>query len=163
MKLKLEISSDDAVETGRLGEAIGRELQAGDIVALIGDLGAGKTTLTQGIARGIDVPESYAVTSPTFTLVNEYPGRLVLYHVDLYRLSGAGDLETLGYEEFFFSEGVTVIEWAEKILEILDENCIWIELSYLDEHRRRVEIVAPAERIARLREIWKGGKIIQWV
>jgi tRNA threonylcarbamoyladenosine biosynthesis protein TsaE len=163
MRLKFEVFSAGADETGRLGEAIGRELTAGDIVALIGDLGAGKTTLTQGIARGLDVPEAYAVTSPTFTLVNEYPGRRVLYHVDLYRLSGAADLETLGYEEFFFSEGVTVIEWAEKIPEVLDENCMRIELHHMDEHRRHVEIVAPAERIKKLSMIWKGGKIIQWV
>jgi len=157
MNERFEIESISPEETRRLGRAIGRALTAGSIVALNGELGTGKTTLTQGIARGLDVPEAFQVTSPTFTLVNEYPGRLTLYHVDLYRLSGPADLETLGYEEFFFAEGVTVVEWSEKIAEILDEGCIFIELRYIDANRRCIGIQAPASLVHRVDDIWKGG------
>ncbi|HOD29864.1 MAG TPA: tRNA (adenosine(37)-N6)-threonylcarbamoyltransferase complex ATPase subunit type 1 TsaE [Syntrophales bacterium] len=157
MNERFEIESISPEETRRLGRAIGRALTAGSIVALNGELGTGKTTLTQGIARGLDVPEAFQVTSPTFTLVNEYPGRLTLYHVDLYRLSGPADLETLGYEEFFFAEGVTVVEWSEKIAEILDEGCIFIELRYIDANRRCIGIQAPASLVHRIDDIWKGG------
>ncbi len=157
MNERFEIESISPEETRRLGRAIGRALTAGSIVALNGELGTGKTTLTQGIARGLDVPEAFQVTSPIFTLVNEYPGRLTLYHVDLYRLSGPADLETLGYEEFFFAEGVTVVEWSEKIAEILDEGCIFIELRYIDANRRCIGIQAPASLVHRIDDIWKGG------
>ncbi len=157
MDERFEIESKSPDETRRLGETIGRVLTAGSIVALNGELGTGKTTLTQGIARGLDVPEKFAVTSPTFTLVNEYPGRLTLYHVDLYRLGGPADLESLGYEEFFFADGVTVVEWSEKIAEILHEGCIFIELRYIDTDRRRIGIQATALLVQRVDDIWKGG------
>lgn len=157
MNERLELVCKSPDETRCLGEAIGRALTAGTIVALNGDLGTGKTTLTQGIARGLDVPETFAVTSPTFTLVNEYPGRLTLYHVDLYRLGGAADLEALGYEEFFFADGVTVVEWSEKIAEVLDEGCIFIDLRYIDAERRSIGIRAPASLVHRVDDIWKGG------
>jgi len=157
MNERLDVVCPSPEETRRLGEAIGRTLTAGSIVALSGDLGAGKTTLAQGIARGLDIPETFAITSPTFTLVNEYPGRLTLYHVDLYRLGGAADLETLGYEEFFFADGVTVVEWAEKISDILDEGCIFIELRYIDAGRRHIGLRAAAAIVRRVDDIWKGG------
>ncbi|HAR98994.1 MAG TPA: tRNA (adenosine(37)-N6)-threonylcarbamoyltransferase complex ATPase subunit type 1 TsaE [Syntrophus sp. (in: bacteria)] len=157
MNERLELVCKSPDETRCLGEAIGRALTAGTIVALNGDLGTGKTTLTQGIARGLDVPETFAVTSPTFTLVNEYPGRLTLYHVDLYRLGGAADLEALGYEEFFFADGVTVVEWSEKIAEVLDEGCIFIDLRYIDAERRSIGIRAPASLVHGVDDIWKGG------
>lgn len=157
MRQRFEGLSRSPEETYRLGEIIGEQLVAGDIVALIGDLGAGKTTLTQGIAHGLAVPESYAVTSPTFTLVNEYPGRLILYHVDVYRLSGIADLETIGYEEYFFADGVTVIEWADKIEEILKEDCILIELDYMDETIRRIKMIAYKKIIDKIKESMKGG------
>lgn len=157
MRQRFESLSRSPEETNRIGEIIGKHLVAGDIVALIGDLGAGKTTLTQGIARGLAVPDAYAVTSPTFTLVNEYPGRLTLYHVDVYRLSGVADLETIGYEEYFFAEGVTVIEWADKIVEILKENCIFIELGYIDDRHRQIKIIAFQEMIENIKESMQEG------
>ena len=105
-------SADDALI---LGEKIGRHLEAGDIVFLFGDLGAGKTTLTQGIARGLGVAKEEYVRSPTFTLVNQYKGKVPVFHIDLYRIESPNELEDLGLEEVFSSEGVSIVEWAEKL------------------------------------------------
>jgi len=143
--------------TFRLGEILGGNLSSGDIVALIGDLGSGKTCLTQGIARGLGVSDKYQVTSPTFTLVNEYPGRLTLYHVDVYRLEGAVDLEDMGCEEFLYGQGVTVIEWAEKIRDLLPADAYVVTMTYLDEFDRKIEITGGREKMARLVEVIKDG------
>lgn len=140
--------SEGPAETFRIGIILGELLGEGDIVALTGELGAGKTCLTQGIAKGLGVPESYQVTSPTFTLANEYPGRLRLNHLDVYRLSGSQDLQDLGYEEFFFGAGVTVIEWAEKIRDVIPEKSIRIVMAYLDPNRRSIEIAVRQDRMA---------------
>ncbi|WP_367359125.1 tRNA (adenosine(37)-N6)-threonylcarbamoyltransferase complex ATPase subunit type 1 TsaE [Syntrophus buswellii] len=155
--MKKCILSRSNEETLLIGEIIGRCLVSGDIVALIGDLGAGKTCLTQGIARGLGVPKSYAVASPTFTLINEYPGRHVLYHLDVYRLSGSKDLEEMGYEDYFYGKGVSVIEWAEKIADIVPETAITICFAFVDEHLRRIEISAPEKRLAEIASALTGG------
>ena len=102
-------------ETLKLGEKIGKLMVPGDIILLFGDLGAGKTTLTQGIAAGLDVEDGEYVRSPTFTLINEYSGRLPVYHIDLYRIESQEEMERLGLEEFFFGRGVTIVEWADKL------------------------------------------------
>jgi tRNA threonylcarbamoyladenosine biosynthesis protein TsaE len=105
-------SANDAIT---LGEKIGKHLKAGDIVFLFGDLGAGKTTLTQGIARGLGVAKEEYVRSPTFTLVNQYKGKVPVFHIDLYRITSSHELEDLGLEEVFTSEGISIVEWAEKL------------------------------------------------
>ncbi len=107
----VELHSESPAQTRRLGERLGEILQVGDVVLLHGTLGAGKTALTQGIGRGLGVAE--AVNSPTFTLLKEYAGRLPLYHFDLYRLDDPGEVETLGFEQYFEGDGVSVVEWAE--------------------------------------------------
>lgn len=144
-------------ETLRIGRIIGEQLLAGDIVALTGELGAGKTCLTQGIARGLGVPEQYFITSPTFTLINEYPGRLPLYHFDLYRLQGGMDMEGLGCEEYLFGKGVSVIEWAEKARDILPDESISISLTYLDENERHLSISGDHDRITHVSTALKNG------
>jgi tRNA threonylcarbamoyladenosine biosynthesis protein TsaE len=141
--LVLETKSADV--TRAVGRLLGAVLKAGDLVALTGELGAGKTCLTQGIAEGLGISGEYRITSPTFTLVNEYPGRLTLYHVDVYRLAGQTDLYDLGFDEFSEGQGVVVIEWAEKIREAVPEGALWIFLSYVDDATRRIEIAAPDE------------------
>jgi len=156
--MKNQIISRDAKDTINIGRIIGECLTAGDIVALIGELGTGKTCLTQGIARGLGVPDSYAITSPTFTLINEYPGRYVLYHFDVYRLQGSIDLDNMGYEEYFFGKGVSVVEWAEKIIDIIPGNAIKIIFTFLEENMRRIEIAAPEERLEEISTaLNKGG------
>ncbi len=152
-----EMLSQGPEATFRLGEILGKNLAAGDIVALIGDLGSGKTCLTQGIARGLGVSERYQVTSPTFTLVNEYPGRLTLYHVDVYRLAGSADLEDMGCEEFLYGRGVAVIEWAEKVRGLLPEEACIVTMTYLDECQRKIEITGGREKMDRLVKVIKDG------
>lgn len=115
-------------------------LKKGDVVALEGELGSGKTCFVQGIARGLGVSESAFVRSPSFTLLNEYFGRLPLYHFDFYRLHAAAELGDLGLEEYFDGDGVTVIEWADKFLGSLPPRTIHVHFSIVDENTREIEI-----------------------
>lgn len=146
-KKRIQTVSLGPEATFRLGETIGRCLKKGDIIALSGDLGSGKTCFTQGIAKGLDVLAAYNVTSPTFTLMNEYPGRLKLYHLDVYRLSGPRDIEEIGYEDYFYGPGVIVIEWAEKVEQLVPEYGIWIFFRHLEENTREIIICGPEERL----------------
>ncbi len=113
-------------QTQALGRRLGAALAPGDTLALCGDLGSGKTTLVQGLARALGVRET--VTSPTFTLVREYRGRLPIYHVDFFRLDQVEELETIGYDEFVAGQGVTLIEWAQKMRERLPRE--YVELTF---------------------------------
>ena len=113
-------------ETEEFGKRLGSILEGGDLISLTGDLGAGKTTLTKSIGVGLEVSDY--ITSPTFTLINEYKGRVWLYHFDVYRLEDEEDLLDLGYEDYFYSNGVTIVEWGNKIEDILPENRIDINL-----------------------------------
>lgn len=133
-------TSHSPEETIRFGAQLGRQLFPGAIIALSGDLGSGKTCLVQGIARGLEVPEGLYVTSPTYTLVNEYHGRLTLFHIDVYRLEGSSDLEDIGFDDILAAGGVTVIEWAEKVLDRLPQERLSILLSILDDQHRSLEI-----------------------
>ncbi len=127
-------------ETIQLGQFIGEVLKPGSVIGLCGELGTGKTHLIKGLARGLGVDDRYYVTSPSFTIINEYPGRIPLNHFDLYRLEEMDQMEELGYEEYFYGEGVTVIEWAEKVLPLLPENRLMIEITHLSENRRKFRI-----------------------
>ena len=154
---RLKMISGDPTKTFHIGRILGETLTAGDIVALTGELGAGKTCLTQGIARGLGVPEVYQITSPTFTLVNEYPGRLNLIHLDVYRLASSRDLQDLGYEEFFFGKGVTVIEWAEKIQDIIPEKSLSVMMAYMDQNQRSIDMTGQPDQITRISNGLKEG------
>ena len=114
-------------DTEKLGERIGKQVQPGTVIALIGDLGTGKTTLTKSIARGLGVTET--VTSPTFNIIREYrSGRLPLYHFDVYRIGDPDEMFELGYEEYFYGDGVCVVEWADIIEELLPEDAVVISI-----------------------------------
>lgn len=153
------IVTESPEQTERLGELIGERLEAGDIVCLYGDLGAGKTSLAFGIAMGLDVEEKY-VTSPTFIFVNEYSGRLPLYHIDLYRLKDSSELEGIGFEEYTASDGVAVIEWAERAEEMLPDERLNVYLSYVSDHSREIGFLAEGERYEKLLdELRRGVKI----
>lgn len=136
MKLRYESRSPE--ETQRLGEALGRRLKAGDVVATIGELGAGKTCFLQGLARGLGVTET--ATSPTFVLINQYRGRLPVYHVDAYRTTSLTELLDLGLEELFYGEGVTVVEWADKLLPLLPPHAVTVRISGLGDEPREIVI-----------------------
>lgn len=127
-------------ETSAFGESLAARLKPGDIVALSGDLGAGKTTLTKAIAKGLGIKSQ--VTSPTFLLIQEYKeGRMPLYHFDVYRLNGAEDLYELGFEEYLFGDGVCVIEWADQIEELLPATAIKIYITFGDDENERVYLI----------------------
>lgn len=123
-------------ETRRIGEALGARLAPGDVVACIGELGAGKTCFLQGLVRGLGVREP--ATSPTFVFVNHYRGRFPVYHLDAYRTSSLTEILDLGVEELFWGEGVTVIEWAEKLLPLLPAHTIVVRISGLGEEPREI-------------------------
>lgn len=125
-------------ETRDLGRRIGRNLISGSLVSLTGPLGAGKTVIAKGIAQALNITE--AVVSPTFTLVQEYEGDLSLHHLDLYRISGAEDFEGIGGEELLYEEGVTLIEWSEKIAELLPSHTIYITISITDTQERHIAV-----------------------
>jgi ATPase, YjeE family len=133
-------------ETIKLGEYIGSRLSKGDILALQGTLAAGKTTITQGIARGLGITEN--VTSPTFTLISEYYGRLPLYHMDVYRLDSTEDFLNLGVEEMLYGPGVCIIEWSEKVMSELPSSSILI----------RLDATAGGDRVISI-ENWPYGEI----
>lgn len=131
-------------ETIDLGRAIAATLEPGAVVLLIGNLGAGKTTLAKGIASGLGAARPEDVTSPTFTLIHEYraaPGGIKVYHVDLYRLDRPDQVATLGLDEIFGSSAVVLIEWGERFPESLPEKRIEIRLRTLEGHRRNIEVV----------------------
>jgi tRNA threonylcarbamoyladenosine biosynthesis protein TsaE len=148
--IKIEIISVSAQQTRELAHFIGEKLRKGDVLALSGELGSGKTCFTGGLARGLGVDEKYQITSPTFTLINEYPGRCKLYHFDVYRLNSYSEFEDLGYEEYFCGKGVVVIEWAEKIVQVLPANTFFISFEYLDENKRRIIVKGQEEKLKEL-------------
>ncbi len=134
------IISHDPRETFEIGRRLGAELVRGDVLALAGDLGAGKTHLTKGIAAGLGVLGE-EVTSPTFTLIHEYPGgRLPLYHVDLYRLETAAEALDLGLDDYLAGDGVTVLEWADKFAELVPARARWVRLRARESGEREIEL-----------------------
>jgi tRNA threonylcarbamoyladenosine biosynthesis protein TsaE len=139
------LSTASAEETIGLGTKIGTLLNTGDIITLHGSLGSGKTTIVKGIARALDIEEE--ITSPSFTLISEYDGRLPLYHMDLYRIDSVEEFELIGAEELLYGSGVSIIEWAEKIEQILPNNCIAITFTIEDNGRREIRIDGIREEL----------------
>lgn len=113
-------------ETENIAYKLGKNAKAGDIVCLSGDLGTGKTVFSKGFARGLGIEET--ITSPTFTIMNQYEGRLTLYHFDVYRLAGEDDMEDAGCEDFFYSGGVCLVEWAELAGGIIPRGALWVRI-----------------------------------
>ncbi len=145
-----EIISPSVSATFELGRKLGTALQAGDLVAFTGNLGAGKTCCIQGIAAGIGVHDRKAVTSPTYTLIHEYQGRVPLYHFDVYRLASEDDLYDLGYEEYFYGNGVTVIEWADRIGSFLPDEHVAVHLCIQPDQTRCISLSAYGEQYQQL-------------
>lgn len=135
---KANYISESVKQTEEIGFSIGKTLKKGDVVSLRGPLGAGKTIVAKGIARSLGITEE--IVSPSFTLVQEYIGRLPLYHIDLYRLSGSDDFESIGGEELLYSDGITLIEWSEKIDELLPFHTITIQLTIEEDLTRTIEV-----------------------
>ena len=127
---------------------MGQAVQPGDLILLWGDLGTGKTCLVQGIARGLGVQES--VRSPSFVLVTQHPGRLMLYHIDLYRLDNPLEVENLGLDEYIESDGVCVVEWADKAMPLFPQEHLLVELRHRGEQERQILLTARGNRYVRL-------------
>ncbi|MBF0493946.1 MAG: tRNA (adenosine(37)-N6)-threonylcarbamoyltransferase complex ATPase subunit type 1 TsaE [Candidatus Omnitrophica bacterium] len=127
-------------ETMALAFGLAKTLAPGSFVALSGELGAGKTVFVKGLAKGLGVNEHEYVNSPTFVIMKEYTGRMPLYHFDVYRLDETHFADTVEYEKYFYGKGVTVVEWAERIVGLLPEKRIEITIEHVSEHCRRVTI-----------------------
>ncbi|SLM27740.1 conserved hypothetical protein [Desulfamplus magnetovallimortis] len=123
--MEIKFYSKSAVQTQKIAEKLASTINGKLAIALYGDLGAGKTTFVQGFANGLDVPEGYYITSPTYNIINEYPGRLPLYHMDLYRLGSSDELEYIGLDDIVASEGVIIVEWPE----LMEHGIIQFDLS----------------------------------
>ena len=123
-------------ETESLAVRLGKLLEPGDVVALMGALGSGKTVFAQGLARGLGVPEAFYITSPTFAIINEYPGRIPFSHLDLYRVSSSAEFAELGLEEILYGHGAVAIEWAERLGEDLPGARLEVHLKFKDETSR---------------------------
>ena len=143
--MRRDAVSKSPAQTQRLGAHLARQLQPRDVLALTGEIGAGKTTFVQGIARGLKIPPR-TVTSPSFVLVKIYQGRLPLYHADLFRLERLPEAATIGIEDYYEQEGVTVIEWANRIPQILPEEFLEIRLDVVDSGTRRLTLVPHGAR-----------------
>jgi tRNA threonylcarbamoyladenosine biosynthesis protein TsaE len=147
----MEIISGSAQKTLAVGKLISRKIEKGDIVCLFGDLGSGKTVLTKGICLGLGIDKD-KVTSPTFVILRQHEGKFPIYHFDLYRLSCPGDILDLGYEEYFFDEGISVIEWADKLGQLLPKEFLKIQLLVKGENKRLIKISAEGLRYRKLLE-----------
>ena len=155
-----EKRTESPEETQSLAEQLGRLLQPGDVVALVGELGSGKTLFSQGLARGLGVPKNFYITSPTFVIINEYPGRVPFYHLDLYRVSKA-EFSELGLEEIIFAQGAVAIEWAERLGENLPVERLEVRLTFLGEVERNITFSAFGDKfekkLATLVDLRKKG------
>ena len=145
---RLVVETHSPEETTALGRRLGERLEPGDVLALAGPLGAGKTQLVRGLALGVGAEGR--VTSPTYKLVNEYSGRIRLYHVDAYRLRGAGDMLALGCDEFFDGDGAAVVEWANRVAAALPAEFLRIDIDLTGPRSRRLVLDARGPRPARL-------------
>lgn len=138
----LQITTGSAGETEALGVSIGSLLQPGSFLALRGDLGGGKTCLTRGVVASLAPQSAHLVASPTYAIMNSYPGNTPVYHFDFYRLTGEDDIAELGFEEFFYGDGVCVVEWSERLVELLPADVLILLFEYAGDDRRHVTITS---------------------
>jgi len=148
--MDLTIITKSPEETKKIGKDISRLVKPGDLIAFYGELGAGKTCFIQGVSEGLEVKDY--VTSPSFTIINEYQGKIFVYHFDLFRLNDIEEILELGYEEYFYGNGLTVIEWANKIEKLLPKDHLKIDIKFKDCYKRRISFVPQGDRFNKLLE-----------
>jgi len=136
----MKIISHSAEKTVEVGAKLAKTLKRGDVVALFGEFGSGKTVFTKGIAKGLGVKDIRYVNSPSFVIIKEYKGKIPLYHFDLYRLDKAHSLDSVGYDEYFYGDGVTVIEWAERVKSELPARHVEVRLKVKDDSTRAIDV-----------------------
>ncbi len=159
-----KVASRSSRQTINLGRKLGKLAQGGEIIGLIGELGAGKTCFVRGVADGADVGKEAWVRSPTFTLINEYQGRLPVYHIDLYRVGDRGQLEGLNLREYLYSDGISLIEWFEFLPAQEVDEYLEVKIAHAGANEREILLVAHGERYEQLLEAlrassFKGSKI----
>ncbi|HEY4716480.1 MAG TPA: tRNA (adenosine(37)-N6)-threonylcarbamoyltransferase complex ATPase subunit type 1 TsaE [bacterium] len=137
----LKIMADSVKKTVAEGENLVKNLRSGSVIALSGELGAGKTVFVKGIAKGLGVREWKNVTSPTFTILNIYNGKRKLYHFDLYRINKTEELMDTGFDAFVNSDGIAAVEWADKFPGMLPEGTVWVKIAYSDRNKRLIQII----------------------
>ncbi|MFZ5633817.1 MAG: tRNA (adenosine(37)-N6)-threonylcarbamoyltransferase complex ATPase subunit type 1 TsaE [Bacillota bacterium] len=142
--MALTLESNSPEDTRRYGEILGKMAEPGDVYCLSGELGSGKTVFARGVAAGLGVKGR--VASPTFTLINEHQGRIPFYHMDVYRLGGPEEMYDLGYEEYFYGPGVTLVEWAELVAGVLPGERLDIDILGAGENHRRIVLVPRGKR-----------------
>lgn len=150
MNDSFEIELKDPESTIRFGKVLGSCAGPGQVIALIGELGAGKTTLVKAIARGAGISNDDMVSSPSYTLINEYYGRIPIYHFDLYRLEGAGDIEELGYVEYLEGEGLSLIEWADMAPQMLPPEYLEVKIEITGDESRKISLTAKGDIYKRI-------------
>jgi tRNA threonylcarbamoyladenosine biosynthesis protein TsaE len=146
----IQITTHSVTETQKLGHTLGASLEQASIIALNGELGSGKTAFVQGLAKGLDVSEKYYITSPTFTLINEYPGRHRLFHVDLYRIEHISELEDIGLDEVLHQDAVIAIEWADKLSGDTLSDHLSLQFKLTGEESRQIDIFAYGHQAGNL-------------
>lgn len=149
---QIQFTTNSLEKTLELGQKIGSFLDAGIIIALVGDLGSGKTVFTQGLAAGLAVPPNYRVTSPTYTLINEYPGKLPLFHVDLYRIDCTDELEEIGFFDILYGDAVVAVEWADKLPEKTLLEFLRIDFAMCHDDAREMRITGYGAEAVRVVE-----------
>lgn len=147
---EIAFESTSPEETRRLGRVLGTVSAPGDVIALVGTLGAGKTELVKGVAAGLGVTDDGGVNSPTFVLVNEYEGRLHVFHVDAYRLSGMSELNGIGFDEMCHSEGLVIVEWADRVANLIPDGAVWITIELTGNRTRRMVLKGPFEAVTQI-------------
>lgn len=149
----IRIQLTTLADTEKIGRLLGSLARPGDVMCLDGNLGAGKTALAQAIARGLEVPDTCYVTSPSFAILHEYEGRMVMYHMDFYRLQDATEVEDLGFEEYFYLDGLTVIEWSARAMDILPHERLVVEIVVNDDLTRTLTLQGTKRYAAMLQDI----------
>ncbi len=149
-------------ETHALGQRIGKSFSNAMVIALTGDLGCGKTALVQGIAKGLDISDDYYITSPTYTFINEYPGRYPLFHVDLYRVEHSDDLENIGFDEILMDDAIVAVEWADKLPKDFLKEHLHVCFETLDYTCRKITITPCGSKAVEVIDQLKSMKEIKW-
>ncbi len=150
------LTSQSVEQSQALGRRLGALLQPGDVVALVGQLGAGKTYFVKGVAVGLGVADDRQVNSPTFVLVNEYTGRVPVHHLDVYRLGEPEELTAIGFDEMCTSGGVVIVEWADRVREVMPKRTVWVEITVTGAEERKIKFdMNDAEIIPRVGQLAK--------